>query len=117
MGALKKILIVEDDHDVRVSYRKTLEEEGFVVHSAANGKNGLDLLRKKSSVIRLILLDINMPIMDGNEFLRIKSADPVFAKIPVVVITARPTSVTSPVDEIIEKPPSDLVGTVKKFFS
>ncbi len=117
MGALKKILIVEDDHEVRVSYRKILEEEGFVVHSAANGKNGLDLLRKKSSVIRLVLLDINMPIMDGNEFLRLKSSDPTIAKIPVVVVTAQPTAVAYPVDRVVEKPPSDLVGIVKKFFS
>lgn len=117
MNKSKRILIVEDDHDTRVTYRKTLEKEGFTVHSTTNGKNGIELLRNKSSSIKLILLDINMPIMDGNEFLRLKSLDTTIDKIPVVVISSQPDSLQHQVAEVIQKPPSltDLIRIAKRF--
>lgn len=117
MNRIKKILIVEDDHDTRVLYRKALEAEGFTVHSTTNGKNGLEKLKQFSSTIKVILLDINMPIMDGNEFLKVKSADPKLGEIPVIVITSQPNSVLYPVYNIIQKPPDipGLIKTVKSF--
>lgn len=117
MNRTKRILIVEDDHDTRVLYRKALEAEGFTVHSTTNGKNGLDKLRQFSSTIKVILLDINMPIMDGNEFLRMKSSDPKLGEIPVIVITSQPDSVLYPVYNIIQKPPDlpGLIEAVKRF--
>lgn len=111
------ILIVEGDHEIRVLYRKALEGAGYVVCSTTNGKTGLDELKKNPSVAKLILLAINLPIMDGNEFLRIKSADPTLAQIPVIVITDQPGSVLYPVNHIIQKPPdiSGLIKTIKSF--
>jgi DNA-binding response OmpR family regulator len=79
------ILLIEDDHDIRVAFRQTLEECGFKVHSAANGRDGLLLLSKFKP--KLIVLDLGMPIMPGDEFLRTKDAIPDFNQIPVLVIT------------------------------
>lgn len=118
MSNSRKVLIIEGDHDTRVLYRRALEDAGYAVCSATNGRNGIDELRKSPSLIALVLLAINMPIMDGNEFLRIKSADPMLANIPVVVITVQPNSVLYPVSNIIQKPPdlSELIKTVKSVF-
>lgn len=113
----RKILIIETDHDTRVLYRKTLEDVGYVIVSTTTGKDGLDILRKNLSSIKLILLAIDMPVMDGNDFLKIKSIDPTLAGIPVIVITAYPDSVHHPATDIIKKPlgSSEVVKIAKQF--
>src|SRR4051812_46327475 len=63
-----KILIVEDDVDIRDSLRQLLEDEGFSVLTAGNGREGLERLKSMSQPC-LILLDLLMPVMDGREFL------------------------------------------------
>lgn len=86
---LKTILIVEDDHDTRVSLRQILEGEGYYVFSAANGNQAINLLR----VIKppcLILLDILMPIMNGQEFLEEIEKDSLLHAVPVIVVSAFP---------------------------
>jgi CheY-like chemotaxis protein len=82
----EKILLIEDDHDIRVSFRQSLEHCGFKVYSAANGRDGLALLNKVKP--KLIVLDLHMPIMNGEEFLRIKESSPEIEKIPVIVVTS-----------------------------
>lgn len=65
--ALYKILIIEDDKEIRTSLRLLLETEGFVVSEAANGDDGLELI---SSDTDLIILDIMMPGKSGFEVCR-----------------------------------------------
>ena len=62
-----KILVIEDDADIREGVRILLESEGFLVDEAENGEIGL---RKLSEDISLVILDIMMPGMDGVEVLR-----------------------------------------------
>lgn len=86
-GASKKVLIIEDDHDIRETFRQLLEMEGYDVLTAANGKEGLDVLKREAQP-GLILLDLMMPVMNGWEFLAVQKDDPKLANIPVVVVTA-----------------------------
>jgi|GEM_PF-3600120 len=112
-----KILVIEYDHDTRVAYRKALEQHGYVVTSTANGKNGLEILQKDAETIRLVILSLRMPIMDGNDFLRLKLADSQLEAIPVVVIAQSPSDLRYPVTEILKKPISNgnLLKIVRKY--
>ncbi|MBA2403980.1 MAG: response regulator [Bdellovibrionales bacterium] len=80
------ILLIEDNHDIRVTIRQALEDSGHCLFSVANGRDALTLLDKIVQP-KLILLDLRMPIMNGIEFLRHKEADPKLADIPVIIVS------------------------------
>jgi CheY-like chemotaxis protein len=85
MERLRKILVIDDEPDV-VSYLSAfLEDEGFQVHSASNGPDGLALAREEAP--DLITLDITMPGMSGIEVLTSLRRDDHLSPIPVVIIT------------------------------
>lgn len=84
---MKKILIVEDDKDIRINLQILLESEGYEVETAENGRTALDYLAS-SPKPSLILLDLMMPIMDGFEFRKIQEADSKIGDIPVLIMTA-----------------------------
>jgi CheY-like chemotaxis protein len=88
MDASHRILVVDDDVDLRETLVEALELRGYEVASAGNGREALDLLLADQAPPCLILLDVMMPVMDGFEFRRCMRADPRLAGIPVVVITA-----------------------------
>ncbi len=81
------ILVVEDDADCRALLTTMLECEGERVITAANGADGIRLA--KSHQPFLILLDLMMPVMDGEGFRRTQLADPDIRQIPVCVTSAR----------------------------
>lgn len=80
------ILLVEDDHDIRVALRQSLEMANYQVISAPNGKDALRIIQKQKP--DLIILDMVMPLMDGEEFLRFKDSDSSLTDIPVMLISA-----------------------------
>lgn len=82
-----RILIVDDDPDVRELLRESLELVGHLVIDASNGKEALDVLERTSDV-DLVLLDLRMPIMDGWQFLAAKAKRVNLARVPVVVLSA-----------------------------
>jgi CheY-like chemotaxis protein len=82
-----RILVVEDDADVRDVLTQCLDAEGYTVDQAANGQEALDHLRA-GLLPCLILLDLKMPMMDGPEFRRQQLANPAWAAIPVVVLSS-----------------------------
>jgi CheY-like chemotaxis protein len=82
-----KILVVEDDDDIRDSLKELLEEEGYRVDTAANGQQALIKLQE-SELPRLILLDLMMPVMDGWQFQKELRDVPNLARLPVIVISA-----------------------------
>jgi CheY-like chemotaxis protein len=103
-NACRSILVIEDDHDTRVSIRRALEAEGYFVFSATNGVGGLETLQRIKPP-GLILLDLMMPLMNGQDFLKAKEADPEIAEIPVIVMSAnRDFSNTVRVDRFLKKP-------------
>ncbi|MDB4990020.1 MAG: response regulator receiver protein [Myxococcaceae bacterium] len=81
------ILVVEDDPDIREGTTEFLTDNGFEVFAAENGLEALRLLREHPNV-RLILLDLMMPIMDGWTFRRKQLADAQLASIPVFILSA-----------------------------
>ena len=111
-----KILLVDDDRDVRQAMSLLLENEGFTVLTAQNGLDALDQLNTERH-ISLILLDLWMPVMNGWEFLRQKSQAVAFADIPVIAVSAVPLS-GSPdgTDALLRKPvnPMLLIEAIKQ---
>lgn len=82
-----RILIVEDDADLREALSDVLRDEGYAVTSAADGREALDSLRREMRP-SLILLDLTMPVMNGWQFRAEQREDPVLSGIPVVVLSA-----------------------------
>ena len=102
----RTILVVEDDHDIRVSVRMVLEDEGYEVFTVTNGRSALDMLERTTDTDRpcLIILDLMLPVMDGWHFADRLSEDPQLGQIPIVIMSAY----ESP------PPPARAVGFVKK---
>jgi CheY-like chemotaxis protein len=85
------VLIVDDDADTRKRVRGLLAKNGWTVSEAENGEAALIEVRRHLPSV--VLLDLNMPEMDGFTFLREFRARPDWAAVPVVVMTARDLSV------------------------
>jgi CheY-like chemotaxis protein len=83
----RRVLVVEDDASTRGLMRRTLEQEGWTVSEAENGRVALE--RLPSTKPDLILLDLMMPEVDGFEFLDALRDGPERTHAPVVVITAK----------------------------
>lgn len=86
---MRRILIADDDPDVRESLRLLFELQGYSVDEARNGQEALHRLNSNGPPC-LIVLDLMMPIMDGWQFRRIQREDPVLGSVPVLVISAVP---------------------------
>jgi CheY-like chemotaxis protein len=82
------VLVVEDDPDIRATLCEALEDNGYATAGASNGVEALAYLRSGVEKPCLILLDLMMPVMDGQTFRAEQRADPELADIPVVVISA-----------------------------
>ena len=81
---MQRILIVEDDGNIRELLRLYLEREGYEITEAANGEEGVELWRKINP--DMILLDVMMPIMDGWQVCKIIRKE---SKVPIIIMTAK----------------------------
>jgi CheY-like chemotaxis protein len=82
------VMVVEDDRDVRESIAEVLEDHDYQPLGASNGKEAIERLRLGKDKPCVILLDMMMPVMDGQQFRAIQREDPELSSIPVVVLTA-----------------------------
>lgn len=83
-----KIIAIVDDERVSTQLLGTeLKKEGYEVFTAANGKEGLELIKKINP--HLVILDVVMPVMDGYQVLKILKEDDSTKEIPVVMLTAK----------------------------
>jgi signal transduction histidine kinase len=118
-GALgeRRLLLVEDDGELRSSLCDLLRSDGYDVADAANGSEALDYLRSKPAP-DLILLDLMMPVKDGWQFRIEQKKDPKIAGIPVLAMSADDTPKAAAVDaEAYIKKPFDyeaLCGTIRR---
>jgi CheY-like chemotaxis protein len=87
MSAKGVVLLVEDDPDIREIIHLALDDEGYDVEEATDGRQALAYLRSHAAP-RVILLDWNMTPMNGARFLAEVSKDAALSRVPVVVITA-----------------------------
>ena len=85
-GRNRKILVVEDDPDIRMAFGSIFEAEGFTMIEASHGVEGLEALDLNPD-IELIFLDVSMPVMDGNTFLATIKKVPRLSAIPVVFLS------------------------------
>ncbi|MBC7474008.1 MAG: response regulator, partial [Candidatus Sericytochromatia bacterium] len=84
---MEKILLIDDDEDLLISLTEYLENSHYVVITAKNGKEGLDLLEKFFDNISLVITDVRMPIIGGVEVCRkIRSIDK-FKNLPILILT------------------------------
>jgi diguanylate cyclase (GGDEF)-like protein len=114
-----KILIVDDEPDIRDVLRITLEDEKYEVYEAGNGEEALAFIAKK--LPDLVLCDYKMPRMDGREFCRLIKKDILLRHLPVIMVTGK-GEITDKVDGIeagaddyIVKPfePKELVAHIR----
>lgn len=90
MEALEgKILVVDDDEDIRNMVQLVLELEGYQVVTANDGQHALDLIRERGKPA-LILLDLMMPRMSGEDFLQVREGVPALHDTPVVLLSGHP---------------------------
>ncbi len=82
-----KILIVDDEMDTLLPLKKSLEVEDYIVVGASNGREAL--IKAKTDIPDLILLDIMMPEMDGYEVCDKLKKDEATKNIPVIMLTAK----------------------------
>jgi CheY-like chemotaxis protein len=92
------VCIMDDNEDIREIYGMKFEREGFAVIQAKDGAEGLRLVKEKKPDI--ILLDIQMPVLDGLGVLDALKADEEFAKIPVIILSNIDNDITF--QEVIE---------------
>lgn len=122
MAAPKKVLIAEDSSVIQNLTKKILQFQNFEISSVKNGEQVLQALAKEP--FDILLLDINMPVMDGMECAKLVRAlpDPAKANIPIVAITGNARNYSMEdfksvgINEYLQKPLNfdNLVDMVKK---
>jgi two-component system chemotaxis sensor kinase CheA len=91
---VKRVLVVDDEPDLRTIIGQVLREAGYAVATAANGAEALEQLRRQRA--DGVVLDLNMPVMDGPSVLRVCRADPAYAAVPVAVCTTESAAAPLP---------------------
>jgi CheY-like chemotaxis protein len=82
-----QVLVVEDYDEARWALRELLRSEGFDVAEARNGSEALALLRSADAP-KLVVLDREMPVMNGTELLRRMAESDELSRIPVIILSA-----------------------------
>jgi CheY-like chemotaxis protein len=107
----KRILVIEDEKDIRGMFRELLSERSCEVLTAANGQEGLSLMEEE--LPDLVILDIAMPVMNGYQFLEKVKEDQRMKDIPVIAISGVDTDIDRlkelGTDEFLSKPFSSTV--------
>jgi DNA-binding NarL/FixJ family response regulator len=119
---MKRILIIEDEPQVRANLATILEMEGYTPVIASNGAEGINLARQKAP--DLVLCDITMPEADGYAVLASLRADPALANVPFIFLTAKSAradmrlGMNLGADDYLTKPfiTSELLGAIEARF-
>jgi CheY-like chemotaxis protein len=112
------ILVVDDEPLIGMALEAALEDVGYEVVTAANGRQGLERLAEAR--VDLVLLDMMMPVMSGPAMLAAMVAQPELAGIPVIILSSLPEATvrdrTNGVAAIIRKPytADQVVGEIAK---
>jgi DNA-binding response OmpR family regulator len=82
----RRVLVIEDDNDIAEAIVYQLEKVGLSVRVARSGEEGLEAVRRG---VDLVLLDLNLPGMDGLEVCRMIRRQPTTAHVPIIIVSAR----------------------------
>jgi len=128
MSPEAKILVVDDDPDLVEALKIILETASYRVISAFDGEEGLRRVKEENP--DLIILDLLLPKEDGDVLCRELKADPRYANVPILVLTAVAEKMSSklfpkhrikslPADDYVDKPvqPQDLLGRVDRLLA
>ncbi len=115
----EKIVVIEDEADIREVTEYNLTREGYQVHASPDGEQGLQLVKKV--VPDLVLLDLMLPGLDGIEVCRALKSDPLTRAVPVIMVTAKGEEsdivlgLGMGADDYVTKPfsPKELIARVK----
>ena len=109
---MARILIVDDEPDLRGMVRLILELDGHQVHEAHHGRAALERLAEIE--VDLVITDVMMPIMSGNALIDRLRAEKSTAELPIIVLSASPHHVAN-ANRVMHKPfePRDLRNNVK----
>jgi two-component system, cell cycle response regulator DivK len=118
---MKKILVVEDDHDTRMIWGTILEHHGYTVNVATDGPEGVRLAQEQPP--DLIIMNLSMPKLDGISATALLRQDPRTRAIPIIACTGfvredgEDQAEDAGVDAYLEKPcePSRVVAEVERF--
>ena len=86
-GVAQRILVVDDDREIVRLVRASLEQAGYRVYVAYDGKTALQILRRERP--DLVVLDLMLPDRDGRDVTRVMRSDATLAHTPVIMLTAR----------------------------
>lgn len=114
---MQKILLVEDDEDIRELFAETLREAGYEVDEAQNGLEALEQIEAGNEPY-LLLLDLMMPVMTGPELLRALAERDRLKALAVVALSAGGTAEDVPLaDKFLRKPvmPDLLLRAVREY--
>ncbi len=84
---MPKAMVVDDSKAIRMILKKALAEVGYEVCEAPNGQEALSVFQRESSDISLVLVDWNMPQMNGLEFVKNIRSDPRYASVVLMMVT------------------------------
>ena len=84
--AKERILVVDDEPDIRDVLRLTLEAEGYEVHEAADGEEAVRMVRQVNP--HLLLLDYKLPRMEGPQVCRVLKRDLLLQNLPIIMLTS-----------------------------
>ncbi len=113
---MNTLLFIEDDDGIRLALRLALEDEGYTVHEAANGNDGL--ARFAEHEVDLVLLDLRLPDMSGFDVCRAMLAESI---VPIIIITAQTDThdmvagLEAGADDYVTKPvvPKELAARIR----
>lgn len=112
-----KILVVDDDENIRDSLREAFEEQGYDAITAADGREALEILHHGGERPDLVVLDLVMPLVDGWRVYDAMQSDTMLSKIPVIVSTSNPAG--APAGAIVLPKPLKLrrlLATIEQLF-
>lgn len=99
----RTVVVIDDDLEIRETLSMMLKDEGYPVEAAYNGQEALDLLGNIDPP-GLLLVDLTMPVMDGNTLMSVLDEHPKFSSIPVVILTAVPRNARPGPTKVLSKP-------------
>ena len=116
MTTVNTLLFIEDDDGIRLALRLALEDEGYTVHEAVNGIDGLEAFRQHD--VDLVLLDLRLPDMSGFDVCRAMRTDSI---VPIIIITAQTDTydmvagLEAGADDYVTKPvvPKELAARIR----
>ena len=117
--AKSKIIIIDDDPDIRDVLKITLSEEGYEIFDAENGEEGLALIRSKTP--NLVIVDYKMPKMDGPTLCSIVKKDILMRHMPIIMLTGKSdvtdkvSGINAGADDYMVKPfePQELLARIR----